>query len=91
MSTASLAAHRHPAEGRWRPAVRGFAAWRRRTALRTRRASAHILGAQATLRRLLVTAVALGFIDTCAFGLLHMWAGFGATGLSLLIFNECMN
>ena len=68
-----------------------MAAWRRKAALAVQRAPRHILGEQATGRRLLLTAVGFAFIDACAFGLLHMWAGFGTTGVSVLVFNECMN
>ena len=91
MTSATLAAHRQPARSRWTPVQRRMTAWRRKAALAAQRAPRHILGAQATVRRLLFTAVALGFIDACAFGLLHLYAGFGITGLSLLVFNECMN
>lgn len=90
MTTASLAAHRQPAQNRWRNARRRFAIWRHKTSLAAQRASVHIIGPQATIRRLLMTATALGFIDTGAF-LANIIAGFFVTGASVLLFNECMN
>lgn len=90
MTTASLAAHRQPTQSRWQSARRGLAAWQHKTSLKARRASVHVLGPQAVARRLVLTAAALGSIDTGAF-LANAIAGFVFTGVSLLVFNECMN
>lgn len=90
MSTASLAAHRHPARNRWQPTQRKLTIWRHKTRAAAKRIPAHIIGPRATVRSLLLTAVALGFLDAAAYtaGLI---IGLTATGLSVLLFNECMN
>ncbi len=90
MTTASLAAHRQPVQSRWQSARRALTAWQRKTSLKARRASVHVVGPQAVVRKLVLTAAALGSIDTGAF-LAHPIAGFTSTGVSLLVFNECMN
>lgn len=90
MSSLSVGAHSRQPENRWAPARKGFAAWRRKVGLAAGRASAHVVGAQATVRRLIVTAAGLGFIDAAAYGP-GLYVGLGVTGASLLVFNECMN
>lgn len=90
MSSMSVGAHSRPGTTRWARAPQGFAAWRRKVALAASRASVHIIGAQATVRRLVVTAAGLGFIDAAAYGP-NLYVGLGVTGASLLVFNECMN
>lgn len=90
MTTATVGAHTRQPVNRWAPAKQGFAAWHRKAGLKIRGASVHIVGAQATARRLVVTATALGFLDAAAYDFKTI-AGLAATGISLLIFNECMN
>ncbi|WP_041540228.1 hypothetical protein [Catenulispora acidiphila] len=75
---------------RWTPAKRGFAAWRRKAAIRVRGASAHIVGPEATVRKLVMTATALGFLDAAAWDFKTI-AGLAATGISVAILNECMD
>lgn len=90
MSTATVGAHTRQPVNRWAPAKQGFAAWRRKAALKLRGASVHIVGAQATARRIILTATAFGFLDAAAWDYKTI-AGLGATGVSLLLFNECLN
>jgi len=90
MSTATVGAHSRQPVARWAPARQGFAAWRRRAAIKLRQASVHIVGEQATARRLIMTATALGFLDAAAWDFKTI-AGLAATGVSIAVFNECMN
>ena len=90
MTTATVGAHTRQPVNRWAPARQGFAAWRRKAAFKVRAASVHIVGAQATTRRLIMTAGALGFLDAAAYDFKTI-AGLAATGVSLAVFNECMN
>lgn len=90
MSTATVGAHTRQPVDRWAPARQGFAAWRRKAAFKVRRASVHIVGAQATARRVVLTATAFGFLDAAAWDYKTI-AGMAATGVSLLLFNECLN
>lgn len=90
MSTATVSAHARQPVTRWAPARQGFAAWRRRAAIKTRQVSVHIVGPQATIRKLVLTATALGFLDAAAFGFKTI-AGLAATGVSIALFNECMD
>lgn len=89
MTTATVSAHARQSV-RWAPAKQGFAAWRRKAALKVRGASVHVVGAQATARRIVLTATAFGFLDAAAFDFKTI-AGLAATGVSLLLFNECLN
>lgn len=90
MTTATVGAHTRQPVNRWAPARQGFAAWRRKAALKARSASIHIVGEQATARKLILTAAALGFLDAAAYDFKTI-AGLAATGVSLAVFNECMN
>jgi hypothetical protein len=90
MTTATYGAHSRQHVSRWAPAKHGFAVWRRKAAIKARAASVHIVGTQATARRLIMTAAALGFLDAAAYDYRTI-AGLAATGVSLLVFNECMN
>jgi len=90
MSTATVGAHSRQPVARWAPARQGFAAWRRKAAVKARQVSRHIVGEQATARRLIVTGAGLGFLDAAAYDFKTI-AGLAATGISLLLFNECMN
>jgi len=90
MTTATVGAHTRQPVNRWAPARQGFAAWRRRTAIKIRQASVHIVGEQATARKIVMTAAALGFLDAAAWDYRTI-AGLAATGVSIALFNECMN
>lgn len=90
MTTATVGAHTRQPVKRWAPALQGFAAWRRKAAFKVRGLSAHVVGAQATGRRLIMTATALGFLDAAAYDYRTI-AGLAATGVSVAVFNECMN
>lgn len=90
MTSATLGAHTRQPVNRWAPAKQGFAAWRRKAALKVRGASVHLVGAQAVVRRLVMTAVALSFIDAGAY-VLNLIVGLVATGISVALLNECMN
>jgi hypothetical protein len=90
MSTATVGAHTRQPVNRWAPARQGFAAWRHKAALKVRGASVHIVGAQATARRVVLTATAFGFLDAAAWDFKAI-AGLAATGVSIFLFNECLN
>lgn len=90
MTTTTYGAHSRQPVNRWAPAKQGFAAWRRKAALKIKGASVHIVGAGATARRVILTATALGFLDAAAWDFKTI-TGLAATGVSLLLFNECLN
>lgn len=90
MSTASIGAHTRRPVNRWQPARQGFAAWRHRTALKIRQASVHVVSERASIRKLALTATALGFLDAAAWDFKTI-AGLAATGVSIALFNECMD
>jgi hypothetical protein len=90
MTTASLGAHSRPPASRWASARIHLAAWRHKAGVAVKRAAAATVSRRTTVRQLTMTAAGFGVLDAASYQA-NLGVGLAVTGVSILLFNECLN